>query len=122
MTANDSQPPANNSSLPIDDYAIIGNSRSAALIGTNGSMDWLCLPRFDSASIFAAILDPVRGGRFQICPRQVRRVRRRYVGDTVVLETRFETDSGEALLTDFVPVAAEPEKMHNLWPEYEIIR
>lgn len=122
MMANDPEPAGNNSSLPIQDYAIIGNSRSAALIGSNGSMDWLCLPRFDSASIFAAILDPVRGGRFQICPRQVRRVRRRYVGETVVLETRFETDTGEALLTDFVPVAAEPEKRHNLWPEYEIIR
>jgi GH15 family glucan-1,4-alpha-glucosidase len=122
MSRYDREEDASRAPLPINDYAIIGNSRSAALVGSNGSIDWLCLPRFDSPSLFAAVLDPQHGGRFQIRPRDVRRVHRRYVEESVVLETHFETASGEALLTDFVPVAAEPEKRHQLWPEYEIIR
>ncbi len=98
----------------IEDYAIIGNMLSAALVGRDGSIDWLCLPRFDSAACFAALLGTEDNGRWKIAPQgAVRTSTRRYLPDTAVLETRFETDSGVVTLTDFMPVPAE-EGVNNL--------
>jgi GH15 family glucan-1,4-alpha-glucosidase len=106
----------------IQDYAVIGNGRSAALISREGSVDWLAWPRFDSGSIFAAILDRDLGGAWSIsCPARTD-VTRRYVADTNVLETRFAGPSGVAVLTDFMAVATEEQKRETLWPEHELIR
>ena len=106
----------------IQDYAIIGNARSAALISNRGSLDWLCWPRFDSPSIFGAIVDQTIGGRWSICPESESRTSRRYIDNTNVLETTFSTDSGKIVLTDFMPVTSEEEKKRRLWPEHELIR
>jgi len=111
------------SSYPaIGDYAIIGDCRSAALISKGGSLDWLCLPRFDSSSLFAAILDRQKGGRFVVCPAGAFTVHRRYLQDTNVLETTFETEGGRLSLTDLIPVASEAEKRSELWPEHQVLR
>lgn len=80
----------------IHDYAAIGDGRTVALVGLDGGIDWLCWPRFDSASVFAALLDP-HGGRWSLGPAGASRVTRRYVDHTNVLETRFETPTGELL-------------------------
>jgi len=87
----------------IEDYAIIGDCETAALVGRDGSIDWLCLPRFDSPACFAALLGGPQHGRWQIAPVEpTRRVARRYRGDTLILETTFETASGAATLIDFM--------------------
>jgi GH15 family glucan-1,4-alpha-glucosidase len=106
----------------IQDYAIIGNGRSAALISKHGSLDWLCWPRFDSASIFGAIIDPRIGGRWSIHPADDSRISRCYVDNTNVLETTFLNSSGKIVLTDFMAVTSEKEKTRRLWPEHELIR
>jgi GH15 family glucan-1,4-alpha-glucosidase len=105
----------------IGDYAIIGDCRSAALVSREGSIDWLCWPRFDAPSIFGALLDD-RAGRFLISPAVPSRTQRRYIPETNVLETRFETATGSILLTDLMPVASEEEKRGMLLPEHEILR
>ncbi len=87
--------------LRIEDYALIGNCESAALVGRDGSMDWLALPRFDSHAFFAALLGTAENGRWQIAPAvPVDRVTRQYREGTLVLETRFETAQGTVLLID----------------------
>jgi GH15 family glucan-1,4-alpha-glucosidase len=106
----------------IQDYAIIGNGRSAALISKRGSLDWLCWPRFDSASIFGAILDSKSGGHWSIHPLNDSEVSRRYIENTNVLETTFLGASGQIVLTDFVPVTSEENKRRALWPEHELVR
>jgi GH15 family glucan-1,4-alpha-glucosidase len=91
--------------LPIEDYALIGDCEAAALVGRDGSIDWLALPRFDSGACFAALLGTEEHGRWLIAPTQgARRVRRRYRADTLVLETEFETEGGRVRLTDFMPL------------------
>src|SRR6185503_9664329 len=81
--------------LRIEDYALIGDTQAAGLVGRNGSIDWLCLPRFDSGACFAALLGDERHGRWLLRPRnEVRRTQRRYLPGTLVLETEFETDEG----------------------------
>src|SRR6201981_751633 len=81
--------------LRIEDYALIGDSKTAALVGRNGSVDWLCWPRFDSPACFAALLGTPEHGRWLIAPEgPVREIRRRYRGETLVLETELHTDGG----------------------------
>ncbi len=89
--------------LRIEDYAIIGNCETVALVGRNGSIDWLCLPRFDSPACFCALLGDPDHGRWLIAPTQNDvQITRRYLGDTLVLETVFTTANGSASLTDFM--------------------
>jgi|SRR5581483_5854723 len=85
---------------PIADYALIGDCHSAALVSTQASIDWCCMPRFDSGSIFARLLDWHRGGHCQIVPTQPYEAHREYLDDTLVLVTTFETRTGEARLYD----------------------
>jgi GH15 family glucan-1,4-alpha-glucosidase len=106
----------------IQDYAIIGNGRSAALISKRGSLDWLCWPRFDSPSVFGAILDSKSGGHWSIHPVQYSEPSRRYIENTNILETNFVGVSGQIVLTDFMPVTSEENKRRTLWPEHELVR
>jgi len=108
--------------LPISDYAIIGDCRSAALVSRGGSIDWWCAPRFDSPPVFAAILDRTRGGSFRVAPAAAFSSSRRYVGHTAVLETTFTTSSGTLRMIDVMPVADEEVKARSLWPEHEVLR
>ncbi|HWK53686.1 MAG TPA: trehalase-like domain-containing protein, partial [Hyphomicrobiales bacterium] len=95
----------------IEDYGIIGNMRTAALVGKDGSIDWLCLPRFDSPACFAALLGTPDHGRWQIAPRDEHiTCSRRYLEGTAILETRFETATGTVAITDFMPLSAEAGK------------
>ena len=90
--------------MRIEDYALIGDLQTSALVGRNGSVDWLCLPRFDSASCFTALLGEEKHGRWLIAPAgEVRSVSRRYREGTLVLETDFETADGAARVIDFMP-------------------
>lgn len=90
----------------IEDYALIGDCHTAALVAKNGSMDWLCLPSFDSGACFAALLGTPDHGRWLLCPRgEVRHIRRRYRGDTLVLETEYRTEDGVVALIDFMPIS-----------------
>ncbi len=89
----------------IEDYALIGDCETAALVGRDGSLDWLCWPRFDSPACFAALLGGPENGRWLIAPAHgAARTSRAYRQDTLILETRFETDGGAVLLTDFMPL------------------
>ena len=91
----------------LEDYGLIGDCETAALVSREGSIDWLCWPRFDSASCFGALLDTSRAGRWQIRPTDpAARITRRYLPGTMVLETTFETAEGSAVLTDFMPIGA----------------
>ncbi|GAA2815058.1 glycoside hydrolase family 15 protein [Saccharopolyspora taberi] len=89
---------------PIEDYALLSDLRTAALVGSDGSIDWLCLPRFDAPSCFARLLGTGRDGHWRIAPvAPVRRVERRYRDNTLVLETDFHTDHGVVRLVDSMP-------------------
>ncbi len=107
---------------PIGDYALIGDCRGAGLVSRDGSLDWLCLPRFDSPSLFAALLDAREGGRFQVRPAGDYHTERRYLPDTNVIETTFHCPGGIVVLRDLMPVASEEEKRRRLVPEHEILR
>jgi GH15 family glucan-1,4-alpha-glucosidase len=87
----------------IEDYALIGDCETAALVAKDGSIDWLCWPRFDSDACFAALLGSPEHGRWQIAPKSTARVTRNYRGDTLILETRFETATGVVKIIDFMP-------------------
>jgi GH15 family glucan-1,4-alpha-glucosidase len=91
----------------IEDYALIGDCRTAALVSREGSIDWFCCPRFDSEACFAALLGSRQHGRWLIAPRAPARVTRRYRPNTLVLETHFETDEGAATLIDFMPLSGQ---------------
>jgi len=94
--------------IRIEDYAIIGNCETAALVGRNGSIDWLCWPRFDSEACFTALLDSSECGRWLVAPTAPdAKVMRRYRPDTLVLETQFVTDTGAATVIDFMPMRGE---------------
>lgn len=95
---------------PIENYGIIGNMRTAALVGINGSIDWFCVPSFDSPSVFAAILDDQKGGRFEIAPQgEGTRTKQFYWPETNVLVTRFLSPDGVGEVIDFMPVGLPRE-------------
>ena len=94
--------------LPIEDYALIGDCHTAALVGRDGSIDWLCLPRFDSGACFAALLGEPAHGRWLIAPAaEVRSIRRKYRDGTLILETEFETNEGAVRIIDCMPLSNE---------------
>jgi GH15 family glucan-1,4-alpha-glucosidase len=96
----------------VEDYAVIGDCETAALVGRDGSIDWLCWPRFDSDACFAAVLGDERNGRWKIAPKgAITRQSRTYRGDTLILETRFETDEGAVTLIDFMPPRGKASDM-----------
>jgi GH15 family glucan-1,4-alpha-glucosidase len=107
---------------PIADYAAIGCTRSVALISRGGSIDWLCWPRFDSASVFGRILDAEKGGFFAIRPSVQHDATRRYLDGTNVIETTFTTDTGVARMLDLMPVFTEEEKQKRLSPFRQLLR
>src|ERR1041384_4611352 len=91
--------------LHIEDYALIGDCETAALVGRDGSIDWLSWPRFDSGACFAALLGRPEHGRWLIAPRDSdARVHRQYRGDQMILETEFTTRDGTVTVVDFMPV------------------
>ncbi len=99
---------------PIANYGVIGNMRTAALVGMNGSIDWFCTPRFDSPSVFAAILDDEKGGRFKIAPPIDGVTQQQmYWPGTNVLISRFLSSEGVAEVTDFMPVGARDGGSHH---------
>jgi len=106
----------------ISDYGVIGDCRAIALISRQGAIDWLCWPRFDSPSIFAALLDKEKGGSWSIAPATPFQVERSYIRDSNVLETRFVCPGGKATLTDLMTVASEEFKRSALVPDHEIVR
>ena len=87
----------------IEDYALIGDCETAALVGRDGSIDWLCLPRFDSDSCFARLLGNDGNGHWLLAPSRVRSTDRRYRQGTLILETSFATDQGRIRIIDFMP-------------------
>ena len=100
--------------LRIEDYALIGDCRSAALVSRTGSIDWLCWPRFDSEACFAALLGSADHGRWLVGPRDNARITRRYRPDTLILETYFETADGAAVLVDCMPFHGERSEIVRL--------
>ena len=87
-----------------EDYALIGDCQTAALVGIDGSIDWLCFPQVDSPACFAALLGTPEHGRWSIAPAQaVKSTKRRYRDETLILETDFVTESGEVRVIDFMP-------------------
>ncbi len=95
-------------STPIEDYALIGDCVTGALVSRGGSIDWLCLPRFDSPACFAGLLGEPRHGRWLMAPRDDSpRVARKYRGDSLILDTEFETADGAVRVTDFMPPGGE---------------
>src|SRR5689334_24568048 len=88
--------------LPIEDYALIGDRHTAALVGKDGSIDWLCLPRFDSSACFAALLGTPDHGRWLLAPLGDYEVSRRYLDGSTVLETTFTTETGTVVLVDLI--------------------
>jgi GH15 family glucan-1,4-alpha-glucosidase len=106
----------------IGDYALIGDCGSAALVSRDGSIEWLCWPRFDSPSLFASVLDRERGGSFRISPTSPYRTSRRYVSDTAVLEIEFRTDDGVLRLRDCMVAAPGAGEVGALWPEHQLLR
>ena len=100
---------------PIENYGVIGNMRSIALVGVNGSIDFLCYPNFDSSTVFAALLDDERGGCFQIEPQlRKSKVRQLYLPDTNILLTRFLAEEGLAELTDYMPIGTDGQEPNEI--------
>ena len=108
---------------PIENYGVIGNMRTAALVGLDGSLDWLCLPRFDSPSVFAAVLDDRIGGRFRIAPatRDLRH-KQHYWPDTNILVTRFLHPDGVAELEDYMPVGPGSSPDDQVFRRVRVVR
>jgi GH15 family glucan-1,4-alpha-glucosidase len=108
---------------PIENYGVIGNMRSIALVGANGSIDFFCFPGFDSPTVFAALLDNERGGCFQIQTQlEQRRVRQLYLPETNILITRFLAEEGVAELTDYMPIGPDQEGPNEIVRTVAVIR
>lgn len=111
---------------PIEDYAVIGDLHTVALVGKNGSIDWCCLPQFDSPSVFAALVDMQKGGFFSIAPQDSLGViyRQLYLPETNILVTRFLTVDGIAELTDFMPIkqSDSPRQQHHIIRSIAVVR
>jgi GH15 family glucan-1,4-alpha-glucosidase len=108
---------------PIENYGVIGNMQSIALVGTNGSIDFLCYPEFDSPTVFAALLEDKNGGRFQIRPQLSNmRVRQLYLPETNILLTRFLAEEGVAELTDYMPMEGDGEQPNEIVRAVSVIR
>lgn len=113
----------NMSFQPIENYGVIGNMRSIALVGMHGAIDFLCYPRFDSPTIFAALLDDKKGGRFFLEPQLTNaRVRQLYLPDTNILLTRFLAEEGVAELTDYMPIATKGEQPNEIIRMVHVVR
>jgi GH15 family glucan-1,4-alpha-glucosidase len=108
--------------LPIEDHGIIGDLYTAALVGTDGTIDWLCLPDFDSPSVFCSILDDEKGGHFKIRPVQDFHSNQIYLPDTNVLLTRFLSPEGVAEVLDFMPIEDVRATRHDLVRDVRVIR
>ena len=108
---------------PIENYGVIGNMQSIALVGMNGSIDFLCHPEFDSPTVFAALLDDQKGGRFEIRPQLSNvRVRQLYLPETNILLTRFLAEEGVAELTDYMPIDQDGEQPNEIVRTVSVVR
>jgi GH15 family glucan-1,4-alpha-glucosidase len=108
--------------LPIEDHGVIGNLYTAALVGTDGTIDWLCLPAFDSPSVFCSILDEEKGGHFALRPVEYTHSHQLYLPDTNVLLTRFFSPAGLAETLDFMPIVTRQGERHRLVRNVRVIR
>src|SRR5258708_4336701 len=108
---------------PVENYGVIGNMQSIALVGMKGSIDFLSYPNFDSPTIFAALLDDQKGGRFEIRPQLTNaRVRQMYLPDTNILVTRFLAEAGVAELTEYMPIDSLGREPHEMVRKVAVIR
>jgi GH15 family glucan-1,4-alpha-glucosidase len=108
--------------LPIENHGIVGDLHTAALVGTDGTVDWLCLPIFDSPSVFCSILDDEKGGHFKLKPERYGRSQQLYLPDTNVLLTRFLSPEGVAEILDFMPVHKDGRARHRLVRNVKAVR
>ncbi|MGI8909569.1 MAG: glycoside hydrolase family 15 protein [Rubrobacteraceae bacterium] len=108
--------------LPIEDHGVIGNLHTAALVGADGTIDWLCLPRFDAPSVFCSILDDEKGGHFRLRPVDYAKSQQLYLPDTNVLLTRFLSPEGVAEVVDFMPIPSGSNEPHRLVRHVRMIR
>jgi GH15 family glucan-1,4-alpha-glucosidase len=108
--------------LPIEDHGIVGDLHTAALVGRNGTIDWLCLPAFDSPSVFCSILDDEKGGHFKLAPVEYARSQQLYLPDTNVLLTRFLSPEGMAEIIDFMSILESPGDRHRLVRNVRVVR
>ena len=112
--------------LPIEDYALIGNLHTVALVGKNGSIDWCCIPQFDAPSVFGALLDAEKGGLFRISPPDTPEMERKqlYLPDTNILITRFLTADGVGEVIDFMPIKQErsDDHQHHVMRSVQVVR
>src|SRR5271165_3360955 len=107
----------------ISDHGLIGDLQTAALVSTDGTIDWFCVPRFDSPSVFASLLDEHRGGYFRIAPDQECITKQLYFPDTAILVTRFMTPDGVGEVLDFMPVAGgQATDRHRLVRQVRVVR
>lgn len=113
----DPNPERDSRYIPLENYGIIGNLETVALITNDGSIDWMCLPHLESGSVFAKLLDATTGGSFVIQPNCHFESRQHYLGDTNVLQTHFTCESGSATLTDFMP----PFKKRTKWHKHQVL-
>ncbi|MBA2442020.1 MAG: glycoside hydrolase family 15 protein [Rubrobacter sp.] len=108
--------------LPIEDHGVIGDLHTAALVGTDGTIDWLCLPSFDAPSVFCSILDDEKGGHFSLRPTGYERSQQLYLPNTNVLLTRFLSPEGVAEIVDFMPVMRGSGDRHRLVRNVRVVR
>ena len=108
---------------PIENYGVIGDLHTVALVGMDGSIDFLCYPRFDSATVFAALLGEENGGRFRICPTwgEIRQ-KQLYLPDTNILLTRFLAEEGVAEISDYMPVGMDGERAPEIVRRVKAVR